>query len=87
MAADPQLAKAWIGLGLVNQKTGNVAPAIQAFSQAMKLQPSDWGYLLLARALEQSGDNPAALSAIRQAQSMTRNLENAQRGVDRLLAQ
>jgi len=87
VAADPQLAKAWIGLGLVDQKTGNVGPAIQAYSQAMKLQPTDWGYLLLARALEQSGDNPAALSAIRQAQSITRNLENAQRGVDRLLAQ
>jgi tetratricopeptide (TPR) repeat protein len=87
VASDPQLAKAWIGLGLVDQKSGNVGPAIQAYSQAMKLQPSDWGYLLLARALEQSGDNNAALSAIRQAQSMTHNLENAQRGADRLLAQ
>jgi hypothetical protein len=37
--------------------------------------------------LEQSGDNNAALSAIRQAQSMTHNLENAQRGADQLLAQ
>ena len=53
----------------------------------MKLQPSDVGYLLLARALEHSGDNPAALSAIRQAQSMTRNLDSAQRSADRLLAQ
>ena len=87
VASDPQLAKAWIGLGLVDQKSGNVGPAIQAYSQAMKLQPSDWGYLLLARALEQSGDNNAALSAIRQAQSMTHNLENAQRGADQLLAQ
>ncbi len=87
VAADPQFAKAWIGLALVEQKSGNVGPAIQAYSQAMKLQPSDWGYLLLARALEQSGDNNAALSAIRQAQSITRNLENAQRGADRLLAQ
>jgi protein O-mannosyl-transferase len=87
VASDPQFAKAWIGLGLVEQKSGNVGSAIQAYSQAMKLQPSDWGYLLLARALEQSGDNHAALSAIRQAQSMTHNLENAQRGADRLLAQ
>ncbi len=87
VASDPQFAKAWIGLGLVDQKSGNVGSAIQAYSRAMKLQPSDWGYLLLARALEQSGDNDAALSAIRQAQSMTHNLENAQRGADRLLAQ
>jgi protein O-mannosyl-transferase len=87
VASDPQFAKAWIGLGLVEQKSGNLGAAIQAYSQAMKLQPSDWGYLLLARALEQSGDNAAALSAIRQAQGLTHNLENAQRGADRLLAQ
>ena len=87
VASSPQFAKAWIGLGLVEQKSGNLGPAIQAYSQAMKLQPSDWGYLLLARALEQSGDNPAALSAIRQAQGLTRNFENAQRSADRLLAQ
>jgi Tfp pilus assembly protein PilF len=87
VASNPQSAKAWIGLGLVEQKSGNLGSAIQAYSQAMKLQPSDWGYLLLARALEQGGDNPAALSAIRQAQGLTHNLENAQRSADRLLAQ
>ncbi len=87
VAMNPQYVKAWIGLGLVDQKSGNLGPAIQAYFQAMKLQPSDWGYLLLARALEQSGDNNAALSAIQQARSMTRNFESAQRGADRLLAQ
>ena len=87
VAANPQYPKAWIGLGLVDQKSGNLGAAIQAYSQAMKLQPSDWGYLLLARALEQSGDNNAALSAIQQARSMTSNFESAQRGADKLLAQ
>jgi hypothetical protein len=58
-----------------------------AYSRTVKLQPSDWGYLLLARALEQSGNNNAAQSAIQQAKSMTSNFENAQRGADRLLAQ
>ena len=79
--------KAWLGLGLVEQKSGDLAPAIQAYSQAVKVQPSDVGYLLLARALERSGDNNAALAAIRQAQALSRDLERAQRGVDRLLAQ
>jgi protein O-mannosyl-transferase len=87
VAMNPQYVKAWIGLGLVNQKSGNLGPAIQAYSQAMKLQPSDWGYLLLARALEQSGDNAAALAAIQQARGMTPNFERAQQGADRLLAQ
>ena len=87
VALNPQYPKAWIGLGLVDQKSGKLGAAIQAYSKAMKLQPSDWGYLLLARALEQSGDNNAAQSAIQQAKSLTRNFENAQRGADRLLAQ
>jgi Tfp pilus assembly protein PilF len=87
VALNPQYPKAWIGLGLVDQKSGKLGAAIQAYSKAMKLQPSDWGYLLLARALEQSGNNNAAQSAIQQAKSMTSNFENAQRGADRLLAQ
>ncbi len=87
VAADPGFGDAWLGLGLVEQKSGNLAAAIHAFSEAMKAQPSDWGYLLLARTLERNGDDKAALSATRQAQSMTRNLDSAQRGADQLLAQ
>ena len=87
VSANPKNAKAWTRLGLVEQKSGNLGSAIQAYSQAVKLQPSDVGYLLLARALERNGDNPAALAAIRQAQSVTRNLDSAQRSADRLLAQ
>lgn len=70
------------GLGLVEQKSRNLSSAIQAFSQAMKLQPSDWGYLLLARTLERSGDKNAALAAMQQARSMSRNFESTQRRAD-----
>jgi tetratricopeptide (TPR) repeat protein len=87
VASNPQYVKAWIGLGLVDQKSGNLPGAIHAYNQAMNVQPSDLGYLLLARALEQSGDNNAALTAIQQARSISRNLDNAQRGADQLLAQ
>ena len=80
-------AKAWLGLGLIEQKSGDLKSAIRAYTQIIKLQPSDWSYLLLARALEQSGDNQAARSAIEQARSMSRDLEKAQRGADQLLAQ
>ncbi|MGB8769873.1 MAG: tetratricopeptide repeat protein, partial [Candidatus Korobacteraceae bacterium] len=87
LALDSRYEMAWIGLGLVDQKSGDLGGAVQAYSQAMKLQPSDWGYLLLARALEQSGDDNAAQSAIEQAKSRTRNFENAQRIADQLQAQ
>ena len=87
VASNPEYVKAWIGLGLVDQKSGDLAGAIHAYTQAMNVQPSDLGYLLLARALEQSGNNNAALTAIQQARSISRNLDNAQRGADQLLAQ
>jgi tetratricopeptide (TPR) repeat protein len=87
VASSPHNRMAWIGLGLVDQKLGNPGLAIEAYSQAMKIQPTDWGYLLLARAWEQSGDNKAALSAIQQARGVTQDFEKAQIAADRLLAQ
>jgi tetratricopeptide (TPR) repeat protein len=87
VALNPQYVSAWIGLGLVDQKSGKLGSAIHAYSQAMKLQPSDVGYLLLARALEQNGDNEAALAAKQQAKAITQNLESAQGRADQLLAQ
>ena len=40
------------------------------YSRAMKIEPSGFGYLLLARALEQSGHKAEAQAAIQQARSL-----------------
>ncbi len=83
----PRYASAWIGLGLAAQRTGDLSLAVHAYSRAVEIQPSDSGYLLLARALEQSGRAAEAESASEQAKHLSRNFTETQRSVDRLLAQ
>jgi protein O-mannosyl-transferase len=86
LALDPRGVRLWIGLGLAAQKLGDLAGAIEAYSRAVKLQPSDVGYLLLAQALEQTGRTGEAQAASQQAKFVSQNPAAAQRQVDGLLA-
>jgi protein O-GlcNAc transferase len=51
----PDRARAMIGLGLIAQENGDLAEAVRLYSRAAAVQPTDVGYLLLARALQQEG--------------------------------
>ena len=57
----------WTNLGTSAQQIGDLDTAVRAFSQALKLQPSQQGYLLLAAVLRQAGKQPEAEAADRQA--------------------
>ena len=83
----PRYVGAWIGLGLAAQKTGDLSGAVQAYSHAVEIQPSDLGYLLLAQAFYQSGRKNEAQAATQQARRLSRNFAETQRTADRLLAQ
>jgi tetratricopeptide (TPR) repeat protein len=83
----PRYVGAWIGLGLAAQRTGELSSAIQAYSRAVEIQPSDLAYLLLAQALDQSGRTDEAQAAAQQARRLSQNLAEAQRSANRLLAQ
>jgi hypothetical protein len=52
----------------------------------VKLHPSDVGYLLLARALQQTSQNSQAQMAEAEAQRLSHNLPAAQETVDEILA-
>ena len=56
---------ALIGLGLIAEKQGDYPEAIRKYSQAMAIEPTDVGYLLLAQALEDQGSKEEA-KAIRE---------------------
>ena len=86
VALDPRSARSWIILGVVEQKSGDLAGAIQAYSRGIELQSSDVGYLLLAQALQQTGRTGEAQAAGQQAKFVSRDLAAAQRVVDRMLA-
>ena len=87
VSVNPEFVGAWISLGLVAQKSGDLDLAIQAYSHALKIEPSGFGYLLLARALELSGRTAEAEAATQQARSLAEDFREAQRKADRLLAQ
>jgi protein O-mannosyl-transferase len=84
--ADPEYAGAWISLGIMAQRTADPGLAVSAYSRAMQVHPCDYGYLLLAGALDQSGDGVAAESARRNAELLSRNLGAAQRYANELLS-
>jgi protein O-mannosyl-transferase len=83
---DAKSARAWIGLGLVAQSSGELASAVSDYSHGVELQPSDVGYILLAQALEKSGHASEAQTARDHAQRISNNLPAAQRLANDLLA-
>jgi tetratricopeptide (TPR) repeat protein len=86
VAADPEFVGAWISLGLVAQRMGDLPLAVSSYSRAMQINASDFGYLLLAGALEASGDPTQAASARQKAFQLSNNIGAAQRRADKLLA-
>jgi protein O-mannosyl-transferase len=83
----PESPHAFIGLGLIAQKEGDFKQAIRLYGAAMALQPTDVGYLLLAKALQQAGKTAEAQAALQDAKRLSANLPQAQQVADRLLAQ
>lgn len=82
----PRTLRAWVGLGLVAQKTGDSGEAVAAYTQALKIQRWDLGYLLLARALQQNGRTTDSQAAMQQARQLSDNFEQLQKATDALLA-
>jgi tetratricopeptide (TPR) repeat protein len=82
----PRNERAWVGLGVVTQKSGDLNAAVQAYSRAVAIVPTDVGYLLLAGALRQCGRADEAASATQKAKQMSDNIDQTQRFVDGLLA-
>jgi tetratricopeptide (TPR) repeat protein len=84
---DPDFASGWISLGLIEQRMGEARQAATSYSRSLRIDPTDYGYLLLAAALEQSGNRQQANEARQKALLMSNNIPAAQRYADKLLAQ
>jgi protein O-mannosyl-transferase len=82
---DPEYTGAWVSLGVVAQRTGDLPLAVEAYSRAEQLHPTDYGYLLLAGALEASGQKQEAVVAREKAEVLSSNIRDAQRQADDIL--
>lgn len=83
---NPDQYNAWLGLGLLAQKDGEVQKAILDFSRSVKLQPSAEGYLQLGRALAQANRRADALAAFEQALKISPGMSDAQQAAAMLAA-
>jgi protein O-mannosyl-transferase len=84
---NPDLPIALVGSGLLAQKGWDYSLAAAQYAQAMRVEPTSVGYLLLAKALQQSGRSAEAAQAFAQAQRLSDNLQDDQKTVDGLLGQ
>jgi protein O-mannosyl-transferase len=84
---DAENVAAMVGSGLLAERDGNFAYAVAQISHAMKAEPSDVGYLLLAQALRRAGDVAGAEDATAQAGRISHDVSAAQRSAAEILAQ
>jgi len=60
---------------------------VNYYSRGLAVEPSDVGYILLARALEAAGRKPESSAALEQAKKLAGDFDAAQKEASRLLAQ
>jgi tetratricopeptide (TPR) repeat protein len=82
---NPDLPLALVGSGLMAQKRWDYSRAASQYERAMHVEPTSVGYLLLAKALQQSGRAAEAALAFEQARRLSNNLQDDQRVADGLL--
>lgn len=86
LQVDPNNVPALIGAGIIAQKNGALTLAVTQYTRAVSIAPTDWGYALLARALEQSGRTADASTAYAEAQKLSPNMQSTLATVDHFLA-
>ena len=83
---NPNNASALVDSGLLAERNGDFELAAGQFSHAMKVAPTDVGYLLLGYALRRAGHLPGAQEAYGEAQRISRDMVQAQQSAGQLLA-
>ncbi|MGB9235703.1 MAG: tetratricopeptide repeat protein [Terriglobales bacterium] len=74
-----------VTLGVMAQSEGDLPAAVQQYVHAMAFQPTDVGYLLLARALQHEGRADDAKAMFQRAARLSANLPQAENQADSLL--
>ncbi len=87
LQAQPANAAAYRGLGLAEQRGGNLAMAVRCYSQSIALAPDATNYLLLAQAYDRAGQPEASRAARAQAAIISPNLNDDNATVQRLLTE
>ena len=84
---NPKQYNAWLGLGLLAQKSHRSDEAISDLSRSVALQPTAQGYFELGRTLAQAGRLPEALDAYHNALQISPDLIEVQQAAEVLRQQ
>jgi protein O-mannosyl-transferase len=82
---NPDNPIALVGKGLLAERDGDNASAAAQISHAMKVEPTDVGYLLLAQALRRDGKVAEAKDAVAQAEKISHDMSKAQHAATQIL--
>ncbi len=83
---NPDNSAALVGSGLVAERNGDFAVAVDRLSHVVKLDPTDENYLLLEQALRRAGRLTEADDALAQAQKISGDFAHAQQSAAEVLA-
>ena len=86
LTRNPNDADALISSGLLALQSGDISLAVARFSHGTDVEPKDVNFLLLAQALDRSGQADDARKAKAQAQKLSANLAESQHAVAQFLA-
>jgi Flp pilus assembly protein TadD len=84
---NPNQFKAWLGVGLLAKKQGNLGEAITDLSRSVDLQPTAQAYVELGGMLAQTGHVPEAVDAYQRALKISPELVEAQQAITALQQQ
>jgi protein O-mannosyl-transferase len=83
---NPENGVALVGSGVLAERDGKIDLAVEQMSHAMKVEPTDIGYLLLAQALRKAGNPLEAEDTIAQAHAISKDFTQAQKSAAQVLA-
>lgn len=86
LAMDRNNYRAWIGLGVLAVRSGDVNLAIQDFQRSTTTKATELGYTLLAKALDQAGRTSEAQAARDRAKLLSNRKQGAQAPPEGVLA-
>ncbi len=74
-----------MGSGLLAERDGDFAAAVERISRAMKIEPTDVGYVLLGQVLRRAGHSAEASDADAQARRISHDWAQAQQSAAQVM--
>ena len=86
LQAEPGQPSVMVALGAIEQTSGDLPGAIHQYTQAMRLQPTDVGFILLGNALlEEGGHEREGNAMLERANRISKNIDEAEKQANALL--